>query len=318
VKNSDLSEVLGMAKTELLREGDLQNQQRTRGLIVEFALHLKKKGYADETVIQQPKLLRILSDRGADLYNQESVKETIANQSWCPGRRENAVDAYTNFLLLHGMSWDPPKYQRIQKIPFIPLEKEIDDLIAGTGRKTAAFLQLLKETGMRAGEAWNLEWTDVDNESKNVRITPEKGSNPRVLPLSNKCLAMLNALRKDRKRVFGDYPRNGFARSFHRQRKSLSVKLQNPRIQQISFHTFRHWKATMHYHKVRDLIDVMRLLGHKNIKNTMIYMHTLPLQEDDAYVSKVARTVEETCELVELGFEYVCDMENARIFKKRK
>jgi hypothetical protein len=74
----------------------------------------------------------------------------------------------------------------------------------------------------------------------------------------------------------------------------------------------------MHYHKTKDILDTMRLLGHKNIKNTLIYTQLLPFQEDDSFVSKVARTVEETCQLVELGFEYVCDMDNAKIFKKRK
>jgi len=42
---------------------------------------------------------------------------------------------------------------KIRKIPFIPTETEIDHLIAGCGRKTATLLQLLKETGIRIGEA---------------------------------------------------------------------------------------------------------------------------------------------------------------------
>jgi integrase len=42
------------------------------------------------------------------------------------------------------------------------LEKEIDALIIGCGKKVAASLKLLKETGMRIGEAWQLRWTDID------------------------------------------------------------------------------------------------------------------------------------------------------------
>ena len=40
---------------------------------------------------------------------------------------------------------------------------------------------------------------------------------------------------------------------------------------QITFKTFRHFKATMEYHRTKDIIHVMRLLGHKNIKNTLVY-----------------------------------------------
>ena len=60
------------------------------------------------------------------------------------------------------MKWDPPIYHRIKKIPFIPKEKEIDNLIAGVGPKTAPYLQLLKETAVRAGEAWQLRWIHID------------------------------------------------------------------------------------------------------------------------------------------------------------
>jgi len=31
---------------------------------------------------------------------------------------------------------------------------------------------------------------------------------------------------------------------------------------------------------------------------------------------KVARTLEEACKLLEVGFEYVCDMDNAQDFQK--
>jgi len=35
-------------------------------------------------------------------------------------------------------------------------------------------------------------------------------------------------------------------------------------------------------------------------------------------VCKVATTVEEVCKLVEAGFEYICDINDAKVFKKRK
>lgn len=71
-------------------------------------------------------------------------------------------------------------------------------------------------------------------------------------------------------RVFPASPKTQ-ARLFYDQRKKIAEKLQNPRILKISFHTLRHWKATMEYYKTKDILHVMRLLGHKNIKNTLIY-----------------------------------------------
>ncbi|MEM2081720.1 MAG: tyrosine-type recombinase/integrase, partial [Candidatus Bathyarchaeia archaeon] len=85
-------------------------------------------------------------------------------------------------------------------------------------------------------------------------------------------------------------------------------------MNQITFHTFRHWKATMEYHKTKDILHVMRLLGHKNIKNTLVYTQLVTF-EDDEYVCKVAATVKEAKELIEAGYQYVCDMDNLKLFR---
>lgn len=91
-----------------------------------------------------------------------------------------------------------------QKLPWLPLEREIDELIAGCSRKASAFLQLLKETGTRSGEAWRLKWIDIDMEHGVITFNlPEKGSNPRQMKVSQKLIAMLNMLSKTSQRVWG-------------------------------------------------------------------------------------------------------------------
>jgi integrase len=101
------------------------------------------------------------------------------------------------------------------------------------------------------------------------------------------------------------------------QRKRTAHKLQNKRINKITFHTFRHWKATMEYHKTKDILYVMRLLGHKNIKNTLVYTQLVTFEDDD-YLCKVAANVKEATELIESGYEYVCEMDHLKLFRKRK
>ena len=64
---------------------------------------------------------------------------------------------------MQGLTWQPPKYNPVYKLPFIPVEKEIDDLIAGCSRQMAAFIELLKETAMRRGETFGVKWTDFDS-----------------------------------------------------------------------------------------------------------------------------------------------------------
>jgi hypothetical protein len=40
--------------------------------------------------------------------------------------------------------------------------------------------------------------------------------------------------------------------TFQKTRKRLANKLQNPSLLKISFHTFRHWKATELHHQTKD------------------------------------------------------------------
>jgi integrase len=306
--------------TEVLRRNEIGEP---KGKIIEYAWWLKKDGKSDSTIRGRTKILQILTKRGANLYDPESIKDAIAKQPWSNGRKNNAVDAYSSFLKMAGGKWEAPLYQTVRKIPFIPKETEIDQLIAGCSLRMATFLQLLKETGARCGEIWWLNWSDIDFESKVVNISPEKNSNPRVTHLSNKLIEMLNHLpRNYGERVFS-HPHmliDNHTVTFQRQRKRIAHKIGNPRLLKIHFHTLRYWKGTMLYHETKDMYYVMMRLGHKNIKNTLLYvqLEEALFQGETSYISKVAKNEKDICSLVEAGFEYVTEFEGSKIFRKRK
>jgi len=48
-----------------------------------------------------------------------------------------------------------------------------------------------QEIGMRADEALRLTWADMDFVNGTVRVTPEKGSEPRIFKISGRLLEML-------------------------------------------------------------------------------------------------------------------------------
>jgi integrase len=108
-----------------------------------------------------------------------------------------------------------------------------------------------------------------------------------------------------------------FSRYFFHRRKIVAEKTKNPRILRINFKSLRHFKATMEYQRTKDILHVKELLGHKNIKNTLVYTHLVNFKTDE-YVVKVAKTLDSACQLLEAGFEYVTDYEGKKIFRKRK
>jgi len=291
-----------------------------KGKLVEFLWWMKKQGYKESTIFSRGQRLKRLINLGADVLNPESVKEVIAKQEdWSEARKQAMVFAYDLFAKWIGLKWDRPIYKPPSKLPFIPLEREIDDLIACCNQYIAAFLRIAKETGARAGEIYSLKWVDIDFERQTIRITAEKGGNPRIFRMSNTLTAMLDKLPRENDYVFHHYGSlNHLRRSFDRYRKRAAFKLGNPRLLQITFHTLRHWKATMEYAKTKDILHVMQLLGHKNIKNTLIYTQLVKNLNEDEYICRVAKTPSEVQELIEAGFEYVCAKEDLLFFRKRK
>lgn len=261
--------------------------------------------------------LKCLITLGANLNDPEHVKKLIANDSWKDSYKAALTSAYSSFAEMIGIDWKPPIYKPTKKLPFVLHEKEIDALIAGCGKKVATSLQLLKETGMRIGEAWNLEWTNIDNENHTVTCTPEKHGTPRQLKVSGTLIAMLNTLPKTGTKVFGDTSLIAHRNNFTHQRRRIAAKLQNPRILKINFHTLRHWKATTEYHKTKDILHVKEMLGHRRISSTLIYTHLIHFENTDYHV-KTAKTLKEVCELARVGFSYFTTIEGIQIFRKPK
>lgn len=212
------------------------------GKIAQYSAYMEKQRYRESYVKLNLSCLKALGDKGASLLDPESVKEAIAREkSWGESRKRNIIAAYDLFAKLNRLQWEKPKCRVERKFPFMPMEEEIDALIAGSGKKTSTFIQLLKETAMRSGEAKRLLWTDVDFERRIVRLNlPEKGSNPRIWRISTKLAAMLNSLPRKSDKIFGNGPITAMKTTFMRARRRLANKLQNPRLLKISFHTFRH------------------------------------------------------------------------------
>jgi hypothetical protein len=73
----------------------------------------------------------------------------------------------------------------------------------------------------------------------------------------------------------------------------------------------------MEYQRTKDILYVMRMLGHKSIQNTLVYTQMVEFKNEE-YVSATASTIEDAKKLVEAGFEYVTEVDGVRLFRKRK
>jgi integrase len=312
-----------LAKTEPPRIGLAGATTHSNDVKVEvgkYLGHLERENRSKSTIHSYETYLDMLMKIGADLFDGESVKEKVAKQeSWGENTKRMAAAVYKGFASFVGIAFRSPRYRINPKIPFIPSEAQKDALIAGSPRRLAALLQLLKETGIRIGEALSLKWSEIDFENKRFTLnSTEKAGMPRQKPLSDKLASMLGGLPRKNERLFGKANYKYMELQFLIVRKRLAAKLQDEKLNEIHFHTLRHWRASKEFSKTRSLPQVMELLGHRNLDSVMAYTHLVDTQSDE-YYSAVAKTTEEARKLIEDGFEYVCTTtEGLMLFRKRK
>ena len=119
-------------------------------------------------------------------------------------------------------------------------------------------------------------------------------------------------------RLFDD---DQLRRSFLYKRRTLVCKLSNPRLRNITFTTFRHWFATMEYHRTKDMLHVQRQLGHQSIQNTLIYVDLeakLFGKSNEGFTAIIAHDDEQQLWLKSDSIRYRRDGDGGKIFEKRK
>jgi hypothetical protein len=127
-----------------------QNTPSQNGNLTQFLIYCQKQAMAEATTKTKYKILRVLTRNNISLSNPEDVKLFIArNKNWSNGHKILAVYAYNDYAKVFGINWEIPYYKKNETLPFVPTEKEIDALIAGTSKKVSITLQALKETGFR-------------------------------------------------------------------------------------------------------------------------------------------------------------------------
>jgi len=83
------------------------------------------------------KTLRAVGRR-CNILNPEDFKNYLAKANYGENRRDKILGDLTRFYKAQKIEFYRPLSRRIETLPFIPLESEIDSLIGGLGPKLSA------------------------------------------------------------------------------------------------------------------------------------------------------------------------------------
>jgi integrase/recombinase XerD len=133
-------------------------------------------------------------------------------------------------------------------------------------------LEMAIETGMRLEELLGLRWDQVHMERREVRLVVTKSNRPRVVPLSDRAVAILAAIVRivASPYVFNN-PQTG--RRYRNLRHSFRKACSRAGISDFRWHDLRHTFASWHVQSGTDLYRLSRILGHSTLQMSARYAH---------------------------------------------
>lgn len=205
----------------------------------------------------------------------------------------SSLRSFYGFLKLDGyIETDPTEHIKSPKLPMHLPEvltlDEIDSIINAIdlskveGQRNRAIVEMLYSCGLRVSELCNLRYSDIYFEEEFVRVLG-KGDKQRLVPMSGRVIAELQAYRVDRDSISvkpgcSDYVFLSFRRGTPLSRimifhiiKELAQFAGITKV--ISPHTFRHSFATHLLEGGANLRVIQAMLGHESIATTEIYAH---------------------------------------------
>jgi integrase len=287
------------------------------GEIINTLLWMKNSGLAENTIETASHKLNQIG-RHADLMNPEEVKTYIANTTVCNGTKQKLADIYNYFCKTHAITWQRPNYKYERKIPLIPTTENINKVISASSRKYATIFRILEETGIEGRELATTQRSHIDADQGIINVQGCKGHNSRSIKLKPETADMLRTYLHTytSEKPFPDSLMMG--EMWRNIRNRLADKLNEPQLRAIPLRNLRHHYATMLYDKTKDIVLVMQKLGHKKINTTMFYTQLVTITEGDEYTVKTATNIKEATDLLEHGFTYIQDIDNIKLYRKRK
>jgi integrase len=192
----------------------------------------------------------------------------------------NTVDSLRGIFALalnHGLIARNPA-AAIQKVRVTPkrLElpssaqfRQIVDIIRNAGAACSAgcgdLVEFLAYSGLRANEAANVKWNDIDLERGRLYVAPGKNSKARHVPIFAAMADLIRRMKDDPRWFKNEHRRKaGFVLSVCEADKALTSACAQVGVKRMVRHDLRHLFATRAIESGVDIVTVSRWLGHSD------------------------------------------------------
>jgi site-specific recombinase XerD len=249
---------------------------------------LKLKGYSPNTIktytFEFMQLLKILKDYPVETLSPEKLRsyflycinELKLSENMIHSRM-NAVKFYFEKVLHREKFFmEIPRPKKPSTLPKALSTNDVKKMLNTlANNKHLLMLKLCYGMGLRVSEIVNLKISDIDSNRMQVLVSRGKGKKDRYVNLPESVLADLRSYYvefKPKEYLFeGQYGGQYAVRSVQQVFKNAMNKAKIKK--RVGVHSLRHSYATHLIEQGTDIRFVQELLGHKDIKTTLVYTH---------------------------------------------
>ena len=233
-------------------------------------------------------LLQILKSKHIDDLTVADIKRYMVYAMQKQGITENTAHSRLNALKFYfeqvlgreKFFWEIPRPKKINQLPKVFSQHDVAAIINSiTNKKHKVMLMLAYSGGLRVSEVVSLKTYEVDSKRMTIFISAGKGKKDRQVTLSPVLLVMLREYALDYKPNKKGYLFEGSTKDSPYSARSLQEVIQAAKkkagiLKPGSIHSLRHSFATHLIEKGTDVTMIQKLLGHNDIKTTLLYLHT--------------------------------------------
>lgn len=180
-----------------------------------------------------------------------------------------------------------PVIKKERTLPVILNPKECKRLFhATTPLRDRAILCLMYSAGLRSCELRSLRVKDIDSGRMLIHIRQSKNHKDRYVPLSE--LILIGLRRYYKKERPQDYLFPGRYKGGAMSSATIAQILRKARseagiLKRVTPHTLRHTYATHLLEMGMNILKVKELLGHTDIRTTMLYLQVMNQADEKAF-----------------------------------
>jgi site-specific recombinase XerD len=250
-----------------------------------FIQEATRRNYSDNTVNNYVSCLKLFFGQSTKDHpkniNENDIKSFLVKMDQ-PNTQRNYHSAIKKFYDICLGQKNKFKYipyaKKNSKLPIVLSVDEIQQMFdVCENKKHKVILALLYSCSLRVSELINLKWSHIDRSRMIINIIQAKGNKDRQVGLNEPLIKLLTEYYREYESVV--YVLNGQGdlaqyseRSVGEVVKQLAYKagIDNKRVYT---HLIRHTSATHMVESGVDINLIQKLLGHSNVKTTLIYTH---------------------------------------------